>query len=192
MTPAHAEALRELRSARIDAAAERCITLTELGDAPPPARLAVVDRVDGRRLKVEVLWDPDAGDAFERLPAAETEGTMPLDPWVIEQLDHFIALHEVEVEGLAARALAELRAEHDEALVRIRSSRATEAEPIAGGRRGARRRAASRSSGPACATCWTRAARSSPTSRASARRSRRSPRWRPTTPSRRSSSARRR
>lgn len=130
MTPAHAEALRDLPSARIDAAAERCITLTELGDAPPPARLAVVDRVGGRRLKVEVLWDPDAGTAFERLPAAETEGTMPLDPWVIEQLDHFIALHEVEVEGLAARALAELRAEHDEALIRIRSSRATEAEPI--------------------------------------------------------------
>ena len=77
-----------------------------------------------------MLWDPDAGAAFERLPAAETEGTMPLDPWIIEQLDHFIALHEVEVDGLAARALAELRAEHDEALIRIRSSRATEAEPI--------------------------------------------------------------
>ncbi len=130
MTPAHAEALRELSSARIDAAAERCMTLTEIGQTPPPARLAVVDRVGGRRLKVEVLWDPDAGAAFERLPAAETEGTMPLDPWIIEQLDHFIALHEVEVEGLAARALAELRAEHDEALIRIRSSRATEAEPI--------------------------------------------------------------
>lgn len=130
MTPAHAEALRDLSSARIDAAAERCMTLTELGDTPPPARLAVVERVGGRRLKVEVLWDPDAGAAFERLPAAETEGTMPLDPWVIEQLDHFIALHEVEVSGLAARALADLRAEHDEALIRIRSSRATEAEPI--------------------------------------------------------------
>ena len=130
MTPEHAQALRDLSSARIDAAAERCMTLTELGDTPPPARLAVVDRVGGRRLKVEVLWDPDAGTAFERLPAAETEGTMPLDPWIIEQLDHFIALHEVEVGGLAARALADLRAEHDEALVRIRSSRATEAEPI--------------------------------------------------------------
>lgn len=130
MTPAHAEALRDLPSARIDAAAERCITLTELGDTPPPARLAVVERVGGRRLKVEVLWDPDAGAAFERLPAAETEGTMPLDPWVIEQLDQFIALHEVEVSGLAARALADLRAEHDEALIRIRSSRATEADPI--------------------------------------------------------------
>ncbi len=131
MTPAHAEALRDLSSARVDAAAERCITLTELGETPPPARLAVVDRVGGRRLKVEVLWDPDAGIAFERLPAAETEGTMPLDPWIIEQLDHFIALHDVEVSGLAARALAELRAEHDEALIRIRSSRATDAEPIA-------------------------------------------------------------
>ena len=55
---------------------------------------------------------------------------MPLDPWVIEQLDHFIALHEVEVEGLAARALAALRAEHDEALIQIRRSRATEADPL--------------------------------------------------------------
>ena len=49
-----------------------------------------------------------------------------------------------------------------------------------------------RSSAPAWPTCWTRAARSSPTSRASARRSRRSPRSRRTTRSRRSSSARRR
>jgi len=130
MTAENAAALRELSSARIDGPAERCMNLAELGETPPPARLAVVERVGGRRLKVEVLWDPDAGAAFERLPAAETEGTMPLDPWVIEQLDHFIALHEVEVEGLAARAIAALRAEHDEALIQIRRSRATEAEPL--------------------------------------------------------------
>ena len=50
----------------------------------------------------------------------------------------------------------------------------------------------SRSSGPACATRSTRGAASWPTSRASARPSRRSPRWRRPTPTRRSSSARRR
>ncbi len=141
MSAEHAEALRELSSARIDTAAERCMTLWELGEQPPPARLAVVERVGGRRLKVEVLWDPDAGAAFERLPAAETEGTMPLDPWVIEQLDHFIALHEVEVRGLAKRALDELRArarrgaDPDPPLARDRG------RPDSRGRRRPRRRA---------------------------------------------------
>lgn len=130
MTEAAAKALRELSSARVSGAAERCLSLAEHGADPPPARLAVVERVGGRRLKAEVLWDPDAGAAFERLPAAETEGTMPLDPWIVEQLDRWIALHEVEVTGLAARALAELRAEHDEAQLRIRASRATQAEPL--------------------------------------------------------------
>lgn len=131
MTRPAALALRELSSARVNAPAERCLVLAEDGIDPPPARLAVVERVGGRRLKAEVLWDADAGSAFERLPAAETEGTMPLDPWIVEQLDRWIALHEVEVTGLAARVLAELRAEHDEAQVAIRASRATAAEPIA-------------------------------------------------------------
>ena len=48
-----------------------------------------------------------------------------------------------------------------------------------------------RSSAPASRTCSRRGARSWPTSRGSARPCRRSPRWRPTTPTRPSSSARR-
>ena len=62
------DALREQRSARLDGRARRCLpSLLELGDEPPPARLDCVSRdVDGERLRLDVLWDPDAGDAFDR------------------------------------------------------------------------------------------------------------------------------
>ncbi len=83
------------------------------------------------RLKLEVLWDPEVGEAFERLPGAEDERTLPLDPWVVEALDAFVARHDVEVRGTARTALDGLRAEHDTAMTTIRRSRATEGEPIA-------------------------------------------------------------
>jgi len=50
---------------------------------------------------------------------------------MIERLDAFIAMHDVAVDGLARDLIARLRTEHDEALVQIRRSQATEAEPIA-------------------------------------------------------------
>jgi superfamily II DNA or RNA helicase len=131
LTAAHAEALRELSSARLDAGADRCATELELGADVPPARLALTDRLDGERLRLEVLWDPDAGAAFDALPAVEDGRTVPLDPWAVEQLDAFIAQHDVQVRGTALAALARLRAEHDAALAEIRRSRATTAEPIA-------------------------------------------------------------
>ncbi len=186
------EALRDLKSARFDAGADRCLAAIELGDDPPPARLAAAERVDGPCLRLDVLWDPEVGAAFEKLPAAEGKRTVPTDPWLVEQLDAFLALHDVELTSSALTVLKGLRAESrgggegDPPLARDRGR-----ADRRGGRR-ARRRARAVPVGRGRATCSTRAARSSPTSRASARRSRRSPRSRPTTPTRRSSSARRR
>ena len=141
------------------------------------------------------LWDPALGDAFERLPGAEGGGrTLPLDPWVVERARRASwPLHGVEVDGpTPPTCWSDLRAEHAEAARGDPPLARDRGRADRRGRRRARRRRCSRSSGPACATCSTRGARSSPTSRAWARPSRRSPRWRPTTPSRRSSSAPRR
>ncbi len=135
MTAAATAALREQSSARLDPAAARCLQIVELGRIPAPARLDHFTGVDGEALRLEVLWDPEAGAAFDRLPGA-TGRRVPLDPWLVEALDAFVALHGVEVTATAAPVLAALRAEHDEAMVAVRRSRATEAEPIAGLRLG--------------------------------------------------------
>jgi SWI/SNF-related matrix-associated actin-dependent regulator of chromatin subfamily A-like protein 1 len=130
LTEANAHVLREQESARLSAAAERCVAALELGDAPPPARLVATHGVDGARLRLEVLWDPDSGAAFAELPGSE--GTaVPVDPWLCEPLDAFLALHGVEVTPAAAPVLARLREEAAEATAAIRASRATAGEPIA-------------------------------------------------------------
>jgi SWI/SNF-related matrix-associated actin-dependent regulator of chromatin subfamily A-like protein 1 len=133
LTAAGARAIGEQRSARLDGGAQRCVAAVERGEDPvPPARLVLHHGVEGERLKLDVLWDPDTGDAFERLPGAEQAGrVMPLDPWVVDTLDGFLALHGVAVEASAASALRELRDEAAEAAESIRRSRATSAEPIA-------------------------------------------------------------
>ncbi len=130
LTRAAEQVLREQRSARFDAGADRCLDALELGDDPPPARLSASARVDGDCLRLDVLWDPDVGTAFEKLPAAEGKRTVPTDPWLVEQLDAFIALHEVALTGSAATVLRGLRAEADAANVEIRRSRATHAAPL--------------------------------------------------------------
>jgi len=130
LTAAAAEALRELGSARLSAAAVRCMEMVEFGHVPPPARLVLARGVDGERLLLEVLWDPSIGVAFERLPGATRNG-VALDPWLAEQLDEFIARHGVEVAALAARELDRLLAEHRQAVDAVRRSRAEWAEPIA-------------------------------------------------------------
>jgi len=127
---AAAHALRAQESARLDAAAERCVAALELGDEPPPARLVATQGVDGARLRLEVLWDPDTGLAFGELPGAEGERSVPVDPWLCEPLDAFLALHGVEVAPLAAPVLEALRAEAAKAAAAIRASRATEGAPI--------------------------------------------------------------
>ena len=68
----------------------RCLTALEHGLDLPPTRLVVTRDVDGARLGLDVLWDHDAGAAFEQLPGAEAGRRLPLDPWVIEPLDAFL------------------------------------------------------------------------------------------------------
>ncbi|HEX5146426.1 MAG TPA: DEAD/DEAH box helicase [Conexibacter sp.] len=131
LTEANAHRLREQESARLDAAAERCVAALELGDDPPPARLVATHGVDGARLRLEVLWDPDTGVAFGELPGAEGERAVPVDPWLCEPLDAFLALHGVEVTAMAVPVLEALRADAAAAAAAVRASRATEAEPIA-------------------------------------------------------------
>ena len=131
-TAAGAEALAEQAGARLDPAARRCLAALERGEDPPPARLAVSETTEGTFLRLDVLWDHDAGVAFDALPGAGDAGrTLPVDPWIVEQLDAFMATHGVTVDGTAAELLAELRAEHDEAMAEIRASRTTTGEPIA-------------------------------------------------------------
>ncbi|MEA2318960.1 MAG: SWI/SNF-related matrix-associated actin-dependent regulator of chromatin subfamily A-like protein 1 [Solirubrobacteraceae bacterium] len=127
-----AEAIDDLRSARVDGPAQRCVAALQRGEDPvPPARLVLHHGVDGERLKLDVLWDPDTGAAFDKLPGAEQAGhVMPLDPWVVEPLDEFLALHAVAVAGSARTALRELREEHAAAAEAIRRSRETTGEPM--------------------------------------------------------------
>jgi SWI/SNF-related matrix-associated actin-dependent regulator of chromatin subfamily A-like protein 1 len=131
LSAAGASELREQRSVRLDHGAERCVTSLELGEVPAPARLVLADGVEGERLKLEVIWDPEIGVAYEQLPGAAGTRSVPLDPWLAERLDAFIARHEVQVYGPAIEALYGLLGESSEAAAAIRRSRLDRAEPIA-------------------------------------------------------------
>jgi SWI/SNF-related matrix-associated actin-dependent regulator 1 of chromatin subfamily A len=131
LTPAAAQVLRAQQSARLDAGADRCMEIVEHGGTPAPARLAWFRGVEGEQLRLEVLWDPEVGLAFERLTASEGTRAVPLDPWAAEELDAFSARHDVEVTGRALEVLEQLRAEHRQAAGAVRRSRATASEPIA-------------------------------------------------------------
>jgi len=128
-TRAVADALNRLDSARFDGPAHRCLLAVTHGEQPPPARLTLAQDVEGEQFGLDVLWDTDAGAAFARLPSANGR-TLPVDPFIVEALDAFVALHGVPVDATAAPVLAALRAEHDEAAAAIRRSRARTAEPI--------------------------------------------------------------
>jgi superfamily II DNA or RNA helicase len=133
LTVAGAQALADQDVVRIDGGARRCVEALLAGeDPPPPARLTAARTFDGERLRLDVLWDPDAGKAFAKLPGADARsGTLPIDPWIVEALDDFLALHNVALDPPGAQVLDALRAEHAAALDTIRSSRATDGEPIA-------------------------------------------------------------
>ena len=132
MTPAAAEALDEQRGARLDSPAQRCLARLLRGETDiPPASLTAKHSVDGEFLKLDVLWDPQAGVAFDKLPGAgDRSRTMAVDPWVIDALDPFIEAYGVEVTDAGEWTLDLLRAEHEEAMEAIESSRATAGEPI--------------------------------------------------------------
>jgi SWI/SNF-related matrix-associated actin-dependent regulator of chromatin subfamily A-like protein 1 len=125
-----AAALTAERAARPDGAAVRCLQALEHGLELPGSRLVVTRDVDGARLGLDVLWDHDAGAAFEQLPGAEAGRRLPLDPWVVEPLDAFLGMHGTAIDGPAVPVLAKLRAEHDEATAAVRRSRATAGEPM--------------------------------------------------------------
>jgi SWI/SNF-related matrix-associated actin-dependent regulator 1 of chromatin subfamily A len=132
LTAAGAAALAEENAARLEAGARRCVEALLAGEDPPPARLTAARTFDGHRLRLDVLWDPDAGAAFCGLPGAEPRSrTLPIDPWVVEPLDAYLARHGVAVDGPGAHVLDALRAEHAAALATIRRSRAVAGEPIA-------------------------------------------------------------
>jgi SWI/SNF-related matrix-associated actin-dependent regulator of chromatin subfamily A-like protein 1 len=130
LTAENARVLRAQQSARLDAGADRCAEVVLRGLEPAPARLAWFRGVEGEQLRLEVLWDPDVGLAFEQLTASEGTRAVPLDAWAVEELDAFVARHTVEVTGRALEVLEELRAEHREAAGQVRRSRATAADPI--------------------------------------------------------------
>ncbi|HEX6918721.1 MAG TPA: hypothetical protein VF314_00670, partial [Actinomycetes bacterium] len=77
----------------------RCLQALEHGLELPPTRLVVTRDVDGARLGLDVLWDHDAGVAFEQLPGAEAGRRLPLDPWVVEPLDAFLGMHGTAIDG---------------------------------------------------------------------------------------------
>ncbi len=124
-----AQALLELRDAKFSIGARRCLESVEHGESPPAARLVLTRSVSGERLVLESFWDPEIQPAFEQLPGA-TRNELKLDPWIIDQLDAFLALHEVAVAPLAAEALAQLAAQHRAAQRAVAASRATSGEPI--------------------------------------------------------------
>jgi SWI/SNF-related matrix-associated actin-dependent regulator 1 of chromatin subfamily A len=131
LTRSAADALREQSSARLDIAAERCLSIIEAGEVPPPARLVFFRSVEGDRLRLEVIWDPDIGSAFQRLPGAQGTRAVPLDPWLAEALDAFIASHDVQLTHPASEMLDQLLAERREAAEAVRSSRSEHGDPIA-------------------------------------------------------------
>ncbi|WP_249021318.1 DEAD/DEAH box helicase [Conexibacter sp. S30A1] len=130
LTPAHAAAIAELRDPRLSLGARRCIESLECGEQPPAARLILTRSVAGERLTLETFWDPDAQAAFEALPGAAAN-ELKLDAWIVDQLDAFIARHEIDVAPTAAQALEQMAAEHRAAQRAVAASRATTAEPLA-------------------------------------------------------------
>jgi SWI/SNF-related matrix-associated actin-dependent regulator of chromatin subfamily A-like protein 1 len=130
LTAAVARALRAEPSARLDPGAERCLQAIEHGEQPPPAQLAFHRGVEGEELRLEVGWDPAIGKAFEALSGSGGTRAVAVDPWVVEQLDAFVALHGVHVTGEANETLVDLRAENRRAADAVARSRATSAEPL--------------------------------------------------------------
>ncbi len=127
-----AEGLLEVPGARLDPRALRCATRLQVGLKPAPATLSLVESYGEPRFKLDVNWDPDVVRQFTELPAAEAHGrTVPIDPYLLEPLEHFIALHDIDVGANAADVLERLRTEHDAAIGAVRRSRAHDGAPLA-------------------------------------------------------------
>ncbi|HET8949442.1 MAG TPA: hypothetical protein VFN44_02995, partial [Solirubrobacteraceae bacterium] len=124
-----AEALLETRGARLDPRALRCASRLQVDLDPAPASLALVEGYGELRFKLDINWDPETLPAFLALPACEAHGrTLPVDPYLLEPLEHYLRLFGVEPAPNAREVLDKLRREHDSAIDDVRRSRAFDAE----------------------------------------------------------------
>jgi hypothetical protein len=130
-TTAVAEALLDLPGARLDTAALRCASRLQVGLDPPAAELSLVDSVAEKRFVLDTNWDGDPARAFVSLPGADGGRSLPLDPFLIEPLEHFMRTYGVAPAPNARGELERLRAEHDAAVDDIRRSRAASGPPLA-------------------------------------------------------------
>ncbi|MEJ7893091.1 MAG: DEAD/DEAH box helicase [Solirubrobacteraceae bacterium] len=128
---AAAREIDELPGARLDQRATRCLQRLLVGDSPAPATLVYSQSVGEPRFKLEVNWDPDTIPAFLALPAAEAHGrTLPIDPYLLEPLEHYVRKFEIDVASNARVALEDLRSEHALAVEEVRRSRAHDGPPL--------------------------------------------------------------
>jgi SWI/SNF-related matrix-associated actin-dependent regulator of chromatin subfamily A-like protein 1 len=126
-----AEALLETKGARLDPRALRCASRLQVGQTPAPATLTHVESVGEPRFRLEINWDPDTLPAFLDLPACEAHGrTIPVDPYLLEPLEHYLRTYGVEPAPSAREVLDRLRAEHDAAIGDVRRSRASTGEKL--------------------------------------------------------------
>ncbi len=126
-----ARGIEALPGARPDPRATRCLQRLLVGVQPATATISYAQSVGEPRFKLEVNWDPDTVPAFLALPAAEPHGrTLPVDPYLLEPLEHYIRTFDVEVAPNARIAIEDLRREHDAAISDVRRSRAREAPPL--------------------------------------------------------------
>src|SRR3954471_4677867 len=120
-----ADELLEMKGARLDDRALRCATRLQVHLDPPPGSLSLVESQGEPRFKLDVNWDPDTIPAFLALPAVEAHGrTLPVDPYLLEPLEHYLRRFGVEASATALDVLDRLRATHDAAIADIRRSRA--------------------------------------------------------------------
>jgi SWI/SNF-related matrix-associated actin-dependent regulator 1 of chromatin subfamily A len=126
-----ADELLEMPGARLDPRALRCASRLQVGTEPAPATLSLVESVGEPRFTLDVNWDPETIPAFLALPACEEHGrSLPVDPYLLEPLEHYLRMFSVEVAPNAREVLARLRAEHDAAIGDVRRSRAHDAPPL--------------------------------------------------------------
>ncbi|MDQ3609916.1 MAG: SNF2-related protein, partial [Actinomycetota bacterium] len=131
LTTEIAEALTDLPGARLDGRATGCAIRLRVDTDPPPAALVLEHGVNGRRLRLDVLWDPETGAAFAKLPGVDARArSLPIDPYVTQALDRFLDDHGVEVTAMAEPVIDALRRENAEAQTAITASRAQTAQPI--------------------------------------------------------------
>ena len=122
-----AEALLESKGARLDPRALRCAQRLQIGRPPAGATLVVTSGVGEPRLALEVNWDPETIPAFLELPACEAQTrSLPVDPYLLEPLEHYLRVYGVELSATAVEVLHRLRVEHDAAIADVRRSRASD------------------------------------------------------------------